>query len=141
MELSELSYGNYIRKKDDKTIWKVVGIDNTGEIKCHNGEVVEQHQIAEYEGVFASPDILTICGWDVDSMHARILTREPNYYAQYYFYGGELSLYRTFKDERRNTDFYCISAPGLNYIHELQNFLKLAIPEKELITIKLNNKE
>lgn len=138
MDLSELSYGNYIRKKDDKTIWKVVGLDNTGNIKCHNGEVGEQHQIAEYEGVFASPDILKICGWDVDFdlMYAKILTREPNYYAQYYFYDGKLSLYRTFKDKSRNTDFYCISAPGLNYIHELQNFLKLAVPEKEFIKFK-----
>lgn len=138
MELSELSYGNYIRKKDDKTIWKVVGINNTGEIKCHNGEIVEQHQIAEYEGVFASPDILKICGWDVDSMYARILTREPNYYAhaQYYFHDGILYLYRTFKDETRNADYYCISAPGLNYIHQLQNCLKLAVPEKEFIKFK-----
>lgn len=137
MDLCELSCGNYIRKKDDKTIWKVIGVsDNTGRIKCHNGEVVEERQIAEYEGLFASPDILKICGWDIDPMYARILTREPNYYAQYYFYSGTLTLYRTFKDEWRNTDYYCMSAPGLNYIHQLQNFLKLAVPEKEFIKFK-----
>lgn len=67
---------------------------------------------------------------------SRILTREPNYYAQYYFHNGELYLYRTFKEEWRNTEYYCISAPGLNYIHELQNFLKLAVPEKEFIKFK-----
>lgn len=110
----EITYG----KKTIKRFGKLLGLINTGEIKCHNGKVVEQHQIAEYEGVFASPDILKICGWDVDSIYANIITRE-GYHAEYYFYDGELRLYRTPKDELRNPDVYCMSAPGLNYIHQL----------------------
>lgn len=133
MKITDVKYGNFIKKIDDGTIWQVVGLDNTGNIKCHNGERGEQRQCAEYEGVRITPELLRLNGWTADKAYARIpIKTRSGFYVEYYFHEGTITLY---SHKHGGAEGYCRSAPGLLYAHELQNFLELAVPEQDFIKI------